>query len=129
MTRPLALAIAVALLVVLVLRRPFVALVAGALVFWWQSAARAPARPGVRVTPSAVEPPDDPDAAPDGTGVEVRCQVAGPVLQRWVSESTGRGYEVPPEQGVPDAEPGMHGVVVVQNGKVYVMAKRGVATE
>ena len=54
------------------------------------------------------------------TGIEVRCELATPDMQRWVSPKTGRAFEVRPAQGVPGAEPGDPGVVVIRGGSVTV---------
>ena len=121
-----------AIVVFFATRRPFLAVAVFAFVLWWMNAQTRRRPPTVRVDPSSVEPPDpserdaaeataDPNADADD-GVEVRCDVANDRLQRWVSLTTGRGYEVPPERGVAGAEPGMHGVVVVRDGKISVRA-------
>lgn len=133
MFRPLAVALVLAIVVFFATRRPFLAVAVFALVVWWMNAQTGRRPPTVRVDPSSVEPPDpadregtEPTGSVDDTdaddGVEVRCDLANDRLQRWVSLTTGRGYEVPPERGIRGAEPGMRGVVVVRDGKISVRA-------
>ncbi len=81
---------------------------------------RRPTSGADRWPPAA--PPVPPEVMPGGR-IPVRCEVATERLQVWHSTVTQRAYEVSPERGLADAEPGVVADLLFEQGRPRVVPR------